>query len=92
MCGGWLIPPPHGKSTKTKADFLKEREEMVQRVIGGNLLRSKSIIEAMRKVPREEFMPRDYVVYAYLEAPFPIPGMECRQCLVLTVTPFSMRG
>lgn len=74
MCGGWLVPPPHGKSTKTKADFLKEREEMVQRVIGWNLLRSRSIIEAMRKVPREQFMPREYVDYAYLEAPFPIPG------------------
>jgi len=74
LCEGWVIPPPHGKSTKTKADFLKEREEMVQRLIGWNLLRSTHIIEAMRKVPREEFMPRDYVDYAYLEVPFPIPG------------------
>jgi len=71
---GWLVPPPHGRSTKSKADFLKEREEMIERLIGWGLLRSRSIIEAMRKVPREEFMPRDYVDYAYLEVPFPIPG------------------
>jgi len=71
---GWLVPPPHGKSTKTKADFLEEREEMIERLIGWNLLRSSSIVEAMRRVPREEFMPREYVDYAYLEAPFPIPG------------------
>jgi len=74
LCRGWLIPPPHGKPTKTEADFLKEREEMIERLIGWSLLKSRSIIEAMRKVPREEFMPRDYVDYAYLEAPFPIPG------------------
>ena len=74
MCIGWLVPPPHGRSTKTKADFLKEREGMTERLIGWGLLKSRSIIEAMRKVPREEFMPREYVDYAYLEAPFPIPG------------------
>ena len=74
MCLGWLVPPPHGKSTKTKADFLKEREEMIERLIGWNLLKSSTILDAMRKVPREEFMPREYVDYAYLEAPFPIPG------------------
>jgi len=71
---GWLVPPPHGKSEKTEADFQKEREEMIERLIGWGLLRSRSIIEAMREVPREEFMPRDYVDYAYLEVPFPIPG------------------
>jgi len=74
LCLGWLVPPPHGKSTKTKADFLKEREEMIERLIGWNLLKSSTILDAMRKVPREEFMPREYVDYAYLEAPFPIPG------------------
>jgi protein-L-isoaspartate(D-aspartate) O-methyltransferase len=74
LCLGWLVPPPHGKSTKTKADFLKEREEMIERLIGWNLLKSSTILDAMRKVPREEFMPKEYVDYAYLETPFPIPG------------------
>ncbi|MGA9347941.1 MAG: protein-L-isoaspartate O-methyltransferase [Anaerolineae bacterium] len=59
---------------KTKADFLKEREEMIGRLIGSGFLRSSSIVEAMRKVPREEFMPKEYVDYAYLEAPVPILG------------------
>jgi protein-L-isoaspartate(D-aspartate) O-methyltransferase len=68
---GWPFPPPHGKSTKTRAGFQKEGEEMIERLIGWNLLRSASIVEAMRKVPREEFMPREYVDYAYLEAPSP---------------------
>ena len=47
---------------------------MIERLIGWNLLKSSTILDAMRKVPREEFMPREYVDYAYLEAPFPIPG------------------
>jgi len=74
MSIGWLIPPPHGKSTKTEAGFRKEREQMIRRLIKWNLLRSRPIIDAMRKVPREEFMPREYFDYTYLEAPFPIPG------------------
>jgi protein-L-isoaspartate O-methyltransferase len=64
----------HGKSTKAEADFQKEREETIERLIGCNLLRSSSIVEGMRKVSREEFLPKVYVHYAYLEAPFPIPG------------------
>ena len=74
MSIGWLIPPPHGKSMKTEADFRKEREEMIRRLIKWSLSKSRPIIDALRKVPREEFMPREYVDHTYLEAPFPIPG------------------
>jgi protein-L-isoaspartate(D-aspartate) O-methyltransferase len=83
---GWPVPPRQGKSTKTEADFLKEREEMIERLNRWALLRSSSIVEAMRRVPREEFMPRDYVDYAYLEAPFPIPGdgMQTISCPQVT--------
>ncbi len=70
---GWPIPPPR-KSVKTKLDFDKEREGKVYRLIRQGLLKSQHIVEAMLKVPREDFVPDSYRDYAYREAPLPIPG------------------
>jgi len=39
-------------------------------------LRSERIKHAMLKVHREDFMPRLYKDYAYLEVPFPLPGEQ----------------
>jgi protein-L-isoaspartate(D-aspartate) O-methyltransferase len=72
---GWIIPPPK-MPEKTRNEFLKEREEKVQWLIGEGLLRSDRIIKAMLKVPREDFIPELYRDYAYLEVPFPLPGRE----------------
>lgn len=71
---GWIIPPPKSKSYKSKKQFEKERKQMVQRLIKMGILKSKRIIEAMLKVPRENFMPKGYIDYAYYELPFPLPG------------------
>jgi len=70
---GWVIPPPR-KSVKTKRNFEKEREEKVQWLIRRGLLKSHLIMEAMLKVPREDFIPDPYRDYAYMEVPLPIPG------------------
>jgi len=72
---GWVIPPPK-KPEKTRDDFLRERKEKVRWLIEQGFLRSESIIEAMLKVRREEFIPEMYRDYAYLEVPLPIPGRE----------------
>lgn len=72
---GWVIPPPK-KPLKTRDGFLREREEKVRWLIEQGFLRSESIIEAMLKVCREEFIPDMYRDYAYLEVPLPIPGCE----------------
>jgi len=70
---GWILPPPK-EPTKSKEDFLKEREEKVQWLIGEGLLRSPRIRKALLKVPREDFIPARYRDYAYLEVPLPLPG------------------
>jgi len=70
---GWIIPPPK-MPKKTGDEFLREREEKVEWLIKRGVLKSGSIIKAMLKVPREDFIPVLYRDYAYLEVPFPLPG------------------
>jgi protein-L-isoaspartate(D-aspartate) O-methyltransferase len=55
-------------------DFSEQREQMVQRYIRSGYIRSESMIEAVRRVPREAFMDPAYVRFAYADQPSPIPG------------------
>jgi len=70
---GWPVPPPK-KPQKSKEQFLRERKAKVTKLIADRLLESERIVEAMSKVPREEFIPEMYRDYAYLEVPLPLPG------------------
>lgn len=72
---GWPVPPPK-KPTKSKQEFEIERRSKVEDLIKKGYLKSERIREAMLKVPREDFVPRDYKDYAYLEVPLPLPGVE----------------
>ncbi|MFW9945089.1 MAG: protein-L-isoaspartate O-methyltransferase [Candidatus Sifarchaeia archaeon] len=72
---GWIVPPPKTPE-KTSNEFLEEREKKVRWLIQEGFMKSESIIKAMLKVPREEFIPEQYRDYAYLEVPFPLPGRE----------------
>ncbi len=56
------------------ADFSERREQMVQRYLRAGYIKSDSMAEAVRRVPREEFMDPAYIEYAYVDQPFPIPG------------------
>ncbi|MFB6166977.1 MAG: protein-L-isoaspartate(D-aspartate) O-methyltransferase [Candidatus Nanohaloarchaea archaeon] len=49
-----------------------DREELVQRLEKRGVLRSDRVIEAFRKVPREEFVPREKRGEAYEDRPLPI--------------------
>ncbi|QWG22185.1 hypothetical protein KMZ93_19695 [Bradyrhizobium sediminis] len=71
---GWQIPSPR-KPSKSKADFARERREKVASLIKQGLLKSELIKKALLKVPREDFIPRPYRDYAYLEVPLPLPGL-----------------
>jgi hypothetical protein len=53
---GWQIPPPK-KSSKSKADFARERCEKVASLIKQGLRKSERIKQALLKVPREDFVP-----------------------------------
>lgn len=72
---GWIIPSPKEPS-KNSEQYKKEREEKVRWLIRHRYLKSKRLIDAMRKIPRENFIPVLYRDYAYLEVPLPLPGEE----------------
>ena len=55
-----------------RPDFAKLRREMVEEAIMGRGVRSPLVLNAMRKVPREEFLPEQLHEFAYEDAPLPI--------------------
>ena len=54
--------------------FTQQRERMIQRYRTSGYIKSEKLAKAMLRVPREAFMDRAYVDYAYNDQPFPIPG------------------
>jgi len=53
-------------------DYSRLRERMVERQIAGRSVRSEKVLNAMRKVPREQFLPKGQGAWAYDDAPLPI--------------------
>lgn len=70
---GWILPPPK-EPTKSKRDLERERTAKVCWLVENGYLKSERIKQALLKVPREDFIPRLYRDYAYLEVPLPLPG------------------
>jgi protein-L-isoaspartate(D-aspartate) O-methyltransferase len=68
-----MIPPPK-EPTKSKGDLEKERTAKVSWLVQSGYLKSGRIKQALLKVSREDFIPRLYRDYAYLEVPLPLPG------------------
>ncbi len=52
--------------------FSIAREQMVQNDLIGRGIKDQRVIEAMRKIPREEFIPIEYRDQAYRDGPLPI--------------------
>ncbi len=50
----------------------ERREEMVAKQIAGRGIRDENVLAAMRTVPREAFVSREYANYAYDDGPLPI--------------------
>jgi protein-L-isoaspartate(D-aspartate) O-methyltransferase len=55
-----------------KIDFIKSRLDMVEHQIAARGVRSDLVLEAMRKIPREEFLPPSLREFAYEDSPLPI--------------------
>ena len=70
---GWILPPPK-VPTKSQRDLERERTAKVSWLVESGYLKSQRIKQALLKVPREDFVPRLYRDYAYLEVPLPLPG------------------
>jgi protein-L-isoaspartate(D-aspartate) O-methyltransferase len=52
------------------------REEMVERNITARGVRDELVLDAMRKVPRELFLPKNLREFAYEDSPLPIAGEQ----------------
>ncbi len=57
---------------KLEFNFARLREQMVEDHILGRGVRSDRVLKAMRKVPREAFLPHDLQEFAYEDSPLPI--------------------
>jgi protein-L-isoaspartate(D-aspartate) O-methyltransferase len=58
--------------TKDAVDFARAREQMVARDIEGRGVQDRLVLAAMRKVPREAFVPKELHELAYDDSPLPI--------------------
>lgn len=57
-------------------DFQSLRKQMVERHIAARGVRDELVLDAMRKVPRELFLPDNLREFAYEDAPLPIVGEQ----------------
>ena len=55
-----------------KMDFAGLRDEMVEKAIFARGVRSELVLNAMRTVPREDFLPERLREFAYDDSPLPI--------------------
>ena len=64
----------NGKPSPPKSKFEMQREEMVERQLRGpgRDIRNARVLDAMRKVPRHEFVPATWHSEAYNDYPLPI--------------------
>ena len=47
-------------------------EGLIQRLISGGILRSPRVIRALRRVPRDSFLPERVKAHVAVDAPLPI--------------------
>ena len=59
-----------------KTSFPSLRKKMVERYIMARGVRDELVLDAMRKVPRELFLPKNLREFAYDDAPLPIAGEQ----------------
>jgi protein-L-isoaspartate(D-aspartate) O-methyltransferase len=57
-------------------DFSERRQQMVDRQIEARGVRSQKVLDAMRRVPRELFVPEDMRDFAYEDSPLPIQAEQ----------------
>ena len=69
-------PPPDQVSASTPSrqqiDFQRERRKMVEEQIEARGVTDPRVLEAMRRVPRHEYVPAEYRAGAYSDRPLPI--------------------
>ncbi|MDP3076832.1 protein-L-isoaspartate(D-aspartate) O-methyltransferase [Bradyrhizobium sp.] len=69
-------PPSKEARSNGAKPFALLRKEMVERSIAARGVRDELVLEAMRKVPRELFLPAALREFAYEDSPLPIAGEQ----------------
>lgn len=59
------------QSNQKQSEFEELRQRLVEALIMEGVLRTPLVIESMRKVPRELFVPESMKALAYTDAPLP---------------------
>ena len=57
-------------------DYSQARQQMVKHQIEARGVRSQVVLDAMQKVPREQFLPRNLREFAYDDNPLPISAQQ----------------
>lgn len=70
-----LLATKDGRSGEAKP-FAVLRAEMVERNVTARGVQDELVLEAMRKVPRELFLPKNLREFAYEDSPLPIAGEQ----------------
>ena len=70
-----VLPSNEGFSGDVTS-FPSLRKEMVERDIAVRGVRDELVLDAMRKVPREQFLPKNLREFAYEDTPLPIAGEQ----------------
>jgi protein-L-isoaspartate(D-aspartate) O-methyltransferase len=64
---------PHIEKAMTEeGEYAKARERMVHQQLELRNIRDSRVLDAMRKIPRHQFVPKDSRSHAYADAPLPI--------------------
>ncbi|MFO7763449.1 MAG: protein-L-isoaspartate(D-aspartate) O-methyltransferase [Wenzhouxiangellaceae bacterium] len=67
-------------------DFKQQREKMVQQQLAERGIRDQRVLDAMRSVPRERFVPENYRDMSYRDGPLPIEsGQTISQPYIVAV-------
>lgn len=64
--------------------IVEKRRETINRLFMSGIIRRRSVVEAMMKVPREEFVPPQYREYAHIDTPIPIGEGQTTSALHMT--------
>lgn len=54
------------------SELIHQKQEMIEKQLKGRGIKDPAVLSAMKNVPREEFIPKDLVEFAYKDAPLPI--------------------
>src|SRR6056297_1238279 len=68
--------PAWYRRTRVMSRFERERTTMVEQQLVARGIRDQRVLEAMRSVPREEFVPEGYREFSYRDGPLPIEAAQ----------------